>query len=124
MKKALLLAAAMGVAAPVWAEWSPFSIAPDSSEIFVDHATIRSNGQMRRVWMMANLAKPDKDGDRSFTSLMEVNCGDEQYRQLQYTYYKGPKGSGDLSVNSKSGDWAYVTPGTFGAQLMKFLCSK
>jgi hypothetical protein len=54
---------------PGRAAWTPVEGTANSYD-YVDHASVRSEGTLRRVWTLHDLMEPDPEGDRSYRSLL------------------------------------------------------
>jgi hypothetical protein len=125
MKKAILMAVFAGVSGVSWAQqWVRVS-ETDTFVGHIDSSTIRKDGHMRRFWMIQDLAKPDKEGDRSYLALWEINCKEERIRSLQVDYFRGQMATDQRSGGRNSPlEWAYVAPGSVADAQMKFVCSR
>lgn len=125
MKNALLLTIAITAAAPAWAEWTLFGTTDNGNKWYLDHSTIRVNGQIRRVWTLIDHAKPDKDGDSSARGLYEIDCQEGRSRVLQSAWYKGQMGGGDSGYSSNQpSQWSYAPPETIADSMVKVVCRR
>ncbi len=125
MKQLFLALVMVAVSGGAWAQWVEVSANERGTVFYVDPTTIKQNGNLRRYWMLTNLAKADKDGDLSYRALAEVDCKEERTRRLQEDYFRAPMASGQGSGGlSSPTEWRYVAPGTSGESLMKFVCSQ
>lgn len=127
MKKALLMATAILAAVPAWAEsqWVLVGEGDTSGKWYIDLNTLRTTGPMRRVWVLNDMPKPDKDGDRSSRSFYEVDCQEQRLRSLQASFYKGKMGSGSPSGSSTiPGSWSYAAPDTIGNSVVEVVCGR
>jgi len=111
-------------AGPAWAEW----VLIDESEYantYVDPATIKKDGYVRRAWVLHSRKSPDKDGDLSYKGLEEFDCKQEKGRVLQVDYFSGKMGTGRRTGSSnRPEDWGYFAPDSAGGTMLKFLCSR
>jgi hypothetical protein len=92
---------------------------------YVDRASVTADRHLRRVWTLGDLARPDKDGDRSYRSLLEFDCTSTIYRSLESVFYAqalaGGKPSGRTDVPSP---WRQVPDDSAASAVMKMACAK
>ena len=94
------------------------------SEAFVDPASIEATGRMRRLWTLHNLRVVDKDGDRSYRSLLEFDCQNLIYRSVETLFYPEYGASGRASGrNGASSPWRAVEQGSISAAMHKLVCA-
>jgi hypothetical protein len=111
-------------AAPAWADWVKV-IDNDVVVIYIDPATIRKDGNIRRVWELYDLKQRDRDGEMSRRVLYEYDCKEERYRFLSLSAHSEPMAGGRvLNTGSSPTAWDYVAPGTVAATKMQFVCAK
>lgn len=112
----------MLVTAPARAEWVAVAETPDAV-FYIDLATVRKDGDFRKVWQIADLKKPRIAGDMSRRALWEYNCKDGRERLLQVSSHSEPMARGKI-LASKSGDpaWEYVAPETAAEIIIKIAC--
>lgn len=124
MHKAILTMLLAVVSGGAMAEWVKVS-ENDAAFFYIDPATIRRNGDFRRVWEMRNMKKIDKDGVMSVRALMEYDCKEERSRILSISHHSEPVLGGKMLL---SGDdpstWRYVAPGTVFEDTFKIVCAK
>lgn len=117
----LLLALA---AAPAWAEWVKVSEHTESF-FYIDPATIRRDGNLRRVWEIQDLKKRHKEGEMSMRNLSEYDCKEERTRILSITGHSDPMAGGKtLFSESGPGKWDDIAPGTVSQKMMRIVCAK
>lgn len=121
---ASLAVALVCAGAPIAAQaaWVPVD-ATDTSFDYIDPATIRAEGSLRRVWTLHDLAQADVDGDRSYRSLLEFHCPESRYRNLQTLFHAGSMGTGRLTGRTpQPGAWRSVQAGSVAASVMRRAC--
>lgn len=107
---------------PAWAEWE-FLGETDNSLFFFDSASIKKEGEIRRVWAVSNTNIKDKGA--SERHLLEYNCKKEQVRFLSRTKFSEPMALGEaLEVGNDISNWIYVAPRTVHESLLKRVCAK
>ncbi len=123
MKK-LFLVGLMMLSGSAWAEWVMFN---ESEKIqhFYDPATIRTDGNMRRVWQLVDNKKRNKDGVMSLRARLEYDCKQERYRVLSISTHSEPMANGNiLTTVSQSNDWEEIAPNTSSETMLKIVCAK
>jgi hypothetical protein len=100
----------MFAAAPACAEWVKVGTT-NTAVHYVDPATVRSDGNLRQVWLLQDMVEADLDGVRSVRALQELNCQDGRYRFLSVTAYSGPMAGGHVVVEHGMRDgWSVIPP--------------
>ena len=103
---------------PGRAAWTPVEGTANSYD-YVDLASVRADGTLRRVWTLHDLMEPDQEGDRSYRSLLEYHCPERRYRTLQTLFFAGAMASGRLTGrSSQPGAWRAVHSGSVSASIM------
>ena len=121
---ALAVLAGMGVPLAVRAAWVPVE-ATETSYDYIDPASIRVEGSLRRVWTLHDLAQADADGDRSYRSLLEFHCPEARYRNLQTLFHAGSMGTGRLTGRTaQPGAWRRVQADSVAATVMQRACQR
>ena len=120
--RAVLLVLLVGVATVAKAEWTKWSESADS-ELYVDLASLRIDGSLRRVWELSDYRRP-VNGVRSSYFLSEYDCEEARGRILARSAYAGPMANGDLvSASSDPTDWHRLPPGTSGEAMRNLACA-
>ena len=121
----LLLLVTAGTAS---AEWTAVG---DSDEFiqYVDRATIRRNGNLVKMWDLADYKTVQTvagDSYLSAKSQWEYDCKEEKMRQLASTWFDGQMGNGKVVVSNGDvrGEWRPIAPGSSGEALWKIACGK
>jgi len=122
----VMLVVLLTVAGPAWSGWVQMSSEGASSVMYADPESIRIDGPLRRVTEVHDLKAPDKTrGNRSTKVVAEYDCKEGRIRVLQEEYFSGQMGAGErLGGNTEPTDWFSIAPGTRGATLLKFVCSR
>ena len=126
MKK-LIFALLMVLSYSAWAEWVLVSEATNSeAKNYIDPATIRREGTLRKYWRLADLKVRDKDGDMSWRIRDEIDCKKERYRLSGMTTFSESMLGGRVTStsNAPNGEWSDIAPGTVMAALMRYVCAK
>ena len=125
MRRSMLVVLLL-MSSPAWSAWMQMSSEGAGSVMYADPDSIRIDGPLRRVTEMHDLKAADKTrGNRSTRVVAEYDCKEERIRVLQEEYFSGQMGAGErLGGNTEPTDWFSIAPGTRGATLLKFVCSR
>ncbi len=107
----LLLAGLVAGQGMVWAQtWTRLG-ETEQVALFVNRNSMEREGNLRRVWEMQDLKKPDLDGVQSRRYMNEYDCHHKMYRISQVTSFDGPQLSGKkLFTVKEAGYWRKVPP--------------
>ena len=123
MKK-LFLVCLMMLAGSAWAKWVMYEES-DMATHYFDPATIRKDGNMRRVWNLQDFRKRNKDGSMSLRMRQEYDCKQERWRYLAISAHSKPMAGGDvLETGGEDNDWVAIAPGTVLETLFEIVCAK
>lgn len=108
------------------AGWVQMSSEDANSVTYADPESIKINGDLRQVTELHDFKSPDKArGNRSTKVVSEHDCKEGRLRVLQEDYFSGQMGDGErLGGYTGPSAWFAVVPGTRGATLQKFVCSR
>lgn len=122
VRAALAALLAIGGVAPAAAAWTPVEGTANSYD-YVDLASLRVDGTLRRIWTLHDLTERDAEGDMSYRSLLEFHCPEGRYRSLQNLFFAGSMGTGRMSGRSSApGAWRAVQPDSVAASIMRRVC--
>jgi hypothetical protein len=125
MKKVILALVLAALGGGVWAQWVPLSKGDSGAVFYVDRITVRTDGNLRRFWMLIDLEKATGSGDLSYLSFNELDCKEARNRSLEGASFRGQMASGEVSGRSdRPSEWRYVAPGTSTATIMEFVCGR
>jgi len=111
-------------AAPAWAEWVKVG-ENDHAFYYIDPATIRKNGDLRRVWEITDLKQRSKYGVMSRRVLNEYDCKEERQRILSLSTHSDPMANGrTISSDSEPSEWDYAPPNTSVQTILRIVCAK
>ena len=96
-----------------WAEWVKVSVT-DEHTTYIDPATIRKDGNLRKVWTIQDRKQRDKDGEMSRRTLIEYDCKEERYRVRSGTTHSDPMARGNTlyTRSGEPGEWNDIPPET------------
>lgn len=122
-KAALILLAALSTG--TWAEWVFISESIGDDRSYIDAQIIKKDGNFRRAWVVTDYKVKRKNGVRSFRALTEVDCKGKRLRILSYSSHSEPMATGGVMGTGKpKPQWAKITPGTLGSNMLKYVCKK
>ncbi len=124
MKK-LFLICLMMLAGSAWAKWVEYE-ETDKSTHYFDPATIRKEGNMRRVWAIQDLRKPDKvGGEMSVRVRNEYDCKNERSRTLGLSTHSEPMAGGTvLELGGEKQNWRAIAPESVNETIFNLVCAK
>lgn len=120
--RVVLMMLIMGVAQPAWAEWTKVATVEDAV-VYIDAATIRKDGNLRRVWELQDMKQRNTNGMMSSRALSEYDCAEEKRRNLAISAHTGPMASGETigSFNITT-EWVYIAPHSIDSTIFKIVC--
>lgn len=77
--------------------WSYIDTNARGDEDFIDHSTIRRDGDLVTLWQKTNYKRPTQFGDRSIRVQHQYDCRNERSRILVITGFTGPDLTGDIT---------------------------
>ena len=124
MKK-LFLVCLMMLAGSAWAEWV-FNHGTNRTNFYHDPATIRKEGNMRRVWELQDFKERRKGGEMSFRLRSEYDCKQERHRFLYLSGHDEPMAGGTVlsSDDADQPQWESIAPGTNAEFMLNIVCAK
>jgi hypothetical protein len=122
--RTILGALLLAISLPAVAEWVEVA-ETDKVHVYLDPATIRKDGNLRKAWELQNLKQRDKSGYLSRRFLWEFDCKEERRRSLSFSIHSEPMAGGNvLGSESETDPWHHIAPGTIAADILKRVCSK
>ena len=115
------------VAAPDLAKWVKVDAAVDGSfTYYIDPASIRKDGNLRKVREIQNLNQRDEEGEMSRRLLSEYDCKEERSRILAISSHSEPMAGGVtlLSENYSDDKWSAIPPDSVSETILKRVCAK
>jgi hypothetical protein len=112
------------ISAPVWAAWEEVVTGVSGDVAYIDPATIKKDGSIRRFWGLTDLANPTSEGILSRRYLREIDCKNERTRILTISGHSKAMGDGvTLGINAEVQSWNYIAPETVMSFIQKRVCS-
>lgn len=124
MKRLMLLFAALACGTPAAAAWVPF-MRSDSSVVYVDAASLRKEGHLRRAWVLVDLHRKDANGVLSTRGQSEIDCRENKMRVHDLKGFSGRMASGEtLYAFTGSSEWMPIPARTPLADNIRLVCSR
>ena len=107
------------------AKWTEVVKSVNENTYYVDLERIKKHNGKIYFWKLADYLKPDKYGAISTKSYIEAECSRLRIRYLNFTTYKGPMASGEVSTsnNTPDKDWHYPPPDSMFEGVLKAVCN-
>ena len=123
MKK-LFLVCLMMLASSAWAEWVMYDEKKEVT-LYFDPATIRKDGNLRRVWELQDLRKRGRVGEMSRRMRIEYDCKQERSRFLGISGHSKSMADGEiLETGGEDNVWQAIPPGTSLETIFNIVCAK
>ncbi len=110
-------------AAPASAEWVKSGESKDVV-YYIDPATIRKEGNVRRFWAIQDMRATNPGGVMSIRALEEYDCAQARFRYLSVSAHSGPMAGGEmLLADNLADEWSYIPPGANSSAIKKIVCA-
>jgi hypothetical protein len=117
-----LLALALG--APAGAAWVPF-MQSDASVVYIDSASVRKEGHLRKAWVLVDLQQKDPSGAHSKRGHTEIDCHESRMRIHDLSGFAGRMASGEsVYAFQGSSEWLPIPPNTLLWDRIRLVCSR
>ena len=114
-----------GNAAAAWQEIGK----NDQSTVYVDTATIQTQGNLSQIVSMLDFKKPGQDPQtkenvNSIIGLNEFDCTTGKYRPIEFKVFTGNRGKGKVAVDQKTPDSIFeaIPNGSWAAGVFNVAC--
>jgi len=125
-KKIIIACLLASSAASAFAEWT-FVSEVDTASLYIDIQSIRKDGNLRKVWQLAQYNQLLKDGSMSRLYRQEYDCKAERRRIYDVRSYSGPMATGQLiysTPDDSPGNWSGIPPNSPVEDFLKIVCAK
>lgn len=125
MKPILLaLAPLMICSAPATADWVSF-MKSDTSVVYIDPASVRKEGHLRKASVLMDLSQKDAEGARSKRGQSEIDCRGDRLRIHDLSGFSGAMATGEAVYAFKgASDWIPIPPQTALWSTIRLICSR
>jgi len=122
--KTLLLSLLLLATGSAWAGWEGVSTSA-SSHLYIDRATLRKDGNLRRMWSLQDLKQRDEGGVMSFRARYEYDCKNERNRILSMSTHSEPMAGGKtLFIGGEHVKWSEIPPGSAIGIALEIACAQ
>ena len=125
-RKSLLLPLLLLATGSAWAGWEEVGESSTETTFYIDRATIRKDGNLRRMWEVLDLKQRGKDGGISFRTKNEYDCKGERYRILASSSHAEPMAGGKtiFSFGEDPSGWRDIPPRTPSEAKLRIACAQ
>jgi hypothetical protein len=124
----LTLSTALLVSGNALAAWQEIG-KNEQSVVFVDTATLQTQGNLAQIISMLDFLKPGQDpatkeNVNSIIGLNEYDCSTGKYRPIEFKVFAGNRGKGKVIVDQKTPDSIFdvIPNGSWAAGVFNVAC--
>ena len=124
----LAISATLLVSGNAMAAWQDIG-KNDQSTVYVDTATLQTQGNLAQIMSMLDFKKPGQDPQtkenvNSIIGLNEFDCSTGKYRPLEFKVFAGNRGKGKVVVDQKTPDSIFeaIPNGSWAAGVFNVAC--
>jgi hypothetical protein len=122
----LLLAFLLLVTGLAWAERVEVASDVSGYTYYIDPATIRKDGNLRKVWEFHEREQPKQDGEMSRRVRNEYDCKNERRNLLFASTHSAPMAAGEtlFRYDGSTQEWGQIPPETVAEEILKLVCAQ
>ena len=106
-----------------FADWVKIAENINSDKYFINFDKIREKNGFKYFWILSDLKNADSDGEISYLTYYQVDCGVFRYKWLKSHHYILPMGKGKISSSSnKPTEWRFPPPGNSNEKILEVAC--
>ena len=124
----LAISATLFVSGNAMAAWQDIG-QNDQSSVYVDTATLQTQGKLAQIMSMLDFKKPGQDPQtkenvNSIIGLNEYDCSTGKYRPIEFKVFTGNRGKGKVVVDQKTPDSIFevIPNGSWAAGVLNVAC--
>ena len=124
----LTISASLFVSGNAMAAWQDIG-KNDQSTVYVDTATLQTQGNLAQIMSMLDFKKPGQDPQtkenvNSIIGLNEYDCSTGKYRPIEFKVFTGNRGKGKVVVDQKTPDSIFeaIPNGSWAAGVFNVAC--
>jgi len=124
----LAISATLFVSGNAMAAWQDIG-QNDQSTVYVDTATLQTQGKLAQIMSMLDFKKPGQDPQtkenvNSIIGLNEYDCSTGKYRPIEFKVFTGNRGKGKVVVDQKTPDSIFevIPNGSWAAGVFNVAC--
>jgi hypothetical protein len=125
-RKSFLLPLLLLATGSAWAGWERVGES-DTGIFYVDRATIRKDGNLRRMWSVEDLKQRNESGAMSRRLRYEYDCKGERSRILALSTHTEPMADGKtlyITTGDLNESWDEIPPGSAIEKLLATACAR
>ena len=124
MKRILLVIVPLICSAPAVADWVTF-MKSDVSVVYIDPASVRKEGHLRKASVLMDLTQKDAEGARSKRGKSEIDCQGDRLRIHDLSGFSGAMATGEaVYAFSGSSEWIPIPPQSTLWNTIRLICSR
>jgi len=124
MKRLMLALVPFTCSAPAAASWVTF-MKSDISVVYIDPASVRKEGHLRKASVLMDLTQKDAEGARSKRGQSEIDCQKERLRIHDLSGFSGAMASGEAVYAFKgASEWIPIPPQSTLLNTIRLICSR
>lgn len=124
MKRILLALVPFAFSVPVAASWVTF-MKSDISIVYIDPASVRKEGHLRKASVLMDLTQKDAEGVRSKRGQSEIDCQKERMRVHDLSGFSGAMATGEAVYAFKgASEWIPIPPQSTLWNTIRLICSR
>ena len=127
---AFAISATLFVSGNAMAAWQDIG-KNDQSTVYVDTATLQTQGNLAQIMSMLDFKKPGQDPQtkenvNSIIGLNEYDCSSGKYRPIEFKVFTGNRGKGKVVVDQKTPDSIFeaIPNGSWAAGVFNVACRR
>jgi len=122
MKQILLALVPFVCSAPVAASWVTF-MKSEASVVYIDPASVRKEGHLRKASVLMDLTQKDTEGVRSKRGQSEIDCERARMRVHDLSGFSGAMATGEAVYTFKgASEWIPIPPQTTLWNTIRLIC--
>jgi hypothetical protein len=126
MRNFILIMVLSVVSGSAMAEWSEIQN-NDLAIYYIDWSTVRTDGNIKKFWMLVDYKAPKTIGKISFMSIKlqeEIDCKEEKARTIYSIFFSQRLGNGESVTSLDAENWTPIVPGSITSVMFSGFCPK
>ncbi len=124
MNRLLLALVSLSFSSAVAAAWVTF-MKTETSVVYIDSATVRKEGNLRKAAVLVDLIRKEADGVQSKRGQSEIDCLEDRMRIHGLSGFTGNMASGEAVYSFKgASEWMPIPPKSALWNTIKLICSR
>ena len=108
-----------------WGEWSLVGVYESGIKYYYDKDRVRKRGKVLYFWELTDHQKPNKYGNLSSTTYVQLDCSIFRFKSLKFHTYTKSMGEGEQTSDYTPPDeWSYPKPNSSGEFKYNKICEE